>query len=56
MRMLYLLVTQAIDTIMSGEGLDDKILSFPNCSDRIYKNTGVYFLMYLQLFNQGNIL
>jgi hypothetical protein len=26
-----------------------KILSFPNCSYRIYKNTGVYFLMFQQL-------
>ena len=37
-----MLVTHAIDTIMTGEGIDGKIS----------KNTEVYFPMYLQLFNQ----
>jgi DNA polymerase elongation subunit (family B) len=52
-----LLVTQAIDTIMTG-GKDSmiKILSSRNCSDKIYKNTGVYSLMYPQQFNQKSIL
>jgi DNA polymerase elongation subunit (family B) len=50
-----ILVTQAIDTIMTGKDLMIKILSSLNCSDRIHKNTEVYSLMYLQLFNRKSI-
>jgi len=39
-----------------GKGLTIKILSSPNCSDKIYKSTEVYFLTYQQLSNQENIL
>jgi DNA polymerase elongation subunit (family B) len=51
-----LLVTQAIDTIMTGEGLDSKDLVISKLLRQDIQSTEVYFHMYLQPFSQEGVL